>query len=77
MGFVVVMPRGSQPVTVEEVVHCIGDYYPDITCETKPADFGRVNNQVVTLDYGLPYDDMVAERRRYYIQHELRQKNAA
>lgn len=76
-GLLVVMPRASQPVTVEEVDRCIGDYYPDITAETKPADFGWVNGGVLVLDYGLPYEDMVVQRRQYYTQHELRQGNAA
>ena len=38
LGVIVVMPRATQPVTFEEVVVAMGDYYPDITSETKPAD---------------------------------------
>jgi hypothetical protein len=60
------MPRAAQPVTFEEVVAATPDYYPDTTSETKPADFGRIGNRVLAVDYGLPYADMVAERRAYY-----------
>lgn len=66
VGLFVVMPRAEQPVAFEDVVTATPDYYPDVTCETKPADFGRVGNQVLALDYGLPYADMVVERRAYY-----------
>jgi hypothetical protein len=65
-GLVVVMPRAAQPVTLEEMVEATPDYYPDITSETKPADFGRVGDRVLALDYGLPDADMVLERRAYY-----------
>jgi hypothetical protein len=60
------MPRAAQPVTFEDVIAATPDYYPDTTSETKPADFGRVGNRVLALDYGLPYADMVTERRAYY-----------
>jgi hypothetical protein len=66
IGLIVVMPRAAQPVTADEVAAAAPDYYPDITSESKPADFGRVGNHVLALDYGLPYDDMVVERRAYY-----------
>lgn len=65
-GLLVIMPRAEQPVTFEDVVAATPDYYPDTTTETKPADFGRVANNVVALDYGLPDADMVAARRAYY-----------
>ena len=66
LGFVVVMPRAAQPVTEEEVDGAAGDYYPDITSELKPADFGRVSGCVLALDYGLPDAEDVRERRAYY-----------
>lgn len=62
----VVMPRATQPVTFQDVVAATPDYYPDITSETKPEDFGRVGNRILALDCGLPDADMVAERRAYY-----------
>ena len=62
------MPRAAQPVTFEEVVAATPDYYPDITSETKPEDFGRLEQGVVALDYGLPGARMVRERRDYYLQ---------
>jgi hypothetical protein len=67
LGVFVVMPRATQPVTFEDVVAATPDYYPDITSETKPEDFGRVGKRVLVLDYGLPDSDMVAERRAYYM----------
>jgi hypothetical protein len=66
MGFVVVMRRASQPVTFEEIVEADRDYHPDITSETKPEDFGRVDGHVVVLDYGLWDASDVEERRDYY-----------
>lgn len=70
-GFLVVMPRAAQPVTFEDVVEATPDYYPDITSETKPADFGRVGGRVVALDYGLPDADLVRKRRAYYHEQSL------
>ena len=67
LGLVVVMPRAAQPVTFEDVVEATPDYYPDITSETKPQDFGRVGNRILALDYGLPDAEMVVERRAYYL----------
>ena len=69
LGFFVLMPRAAQPVTFEQVVAATPDYYPDITAETKPEDFGRIAGQVVALDYGLPSADLVRERRGYYQWH--------
>ena len=66
------MPRATQPVTFEEVVVAMGDYYPDITSETKPADFGRVKGQVLCLDYWLPDADLVRKQRAYYVKHRRR-----
>jgi len=72
-GLFVIMPRATQPVTFDDVVAARPAYYPDITSETKPADFGRLGNRVVALDYGLPNADTVAEQRAYYLTHMQRQ----
>lgn len=67
LGLLVVMPRAQQPVTFADVVAATShNYYPDVASETKCDDFGRVENRVLILDYGLPYADIVAERRAYY-----------
>ena len=68
VGLLVLMPRARQPVSDDEAHEALGDYYPDITSETKPADFGRVGYRVVVLDYGLPDSDMIRERCKYYAQ---------
>lgn len=65
-GLIVLMPRAMQPVTFEEVITATPDYYPDVTAEAKPEDFGRVGSEVLVLDYGLPYSDWVIRRREYY-----------
>ena len=65
-GLLVVMPRADQPVTEREAHEALGDHYPDITSESKRADFGRVGYRVVVLDYGLPDANAVRERRAYY-----------
>jgi hypothetical protein len=66
LGVIVVMRRAEQPVTREEKDAGLPDYYPDITAETKPDNFGRLNGRIVAVDYGLPDSDLVAERRAYY-----------
>jgi hypothetical protein len=66
---VVVMPRAVQPVTEAELDAADPDHYPDITAESKPEDFGRMDGRVVALDYGLPYADMVRERRAHFRKH--------
>lgn len=76
-GLLVVMPRAAQPVTPLEADEARGDHYPDITSETKAIDFGKFKGMVVALDYGLPYPDMVRERRKYYSEHEQRLADAA
>ena len=68
------MPRATQPVTFADVVGATPDYYPDITSETKPEDFGRVGGRVLALDYGLPFADQVRERRAYYLEKSVSQK---
>jgi hypothetical protein len=65
-GFAVVMRRAEQPVTVEEIEEVAEPLYPDVTCEWKPADCGRIDGRIVALDYGLPDNDAMRERREYY-----------
>jgi hypothetical protein len=72
LGLFVIMPRATPPVTFEDVAAATPDYYPDITSETKPEDFGRVGDQVLALDYGLSDADLVAERRAYYVSQKTR-----
>lgn len=65
-GFIVVMRRAEQPVTVEQIEAVAEPLYPDVTCEWKTADCGRLDGRIVALDYGLPDEDSIAERRAYY-----------
>lgn len=65
IGLLVVMPRASQPVSQEQV-DSLPDYYPDITAETKHQDYGVLEQQIVALDYGLPFSDAVEQRRAQY-----------
>lgn len=74
LGIFVVMPRAAQPVTFAEVVKGKPDYYPDITSETKPEDFGLIGGRVLALDYGLPDADLVRERRAYYLERSAGRK---
>ena len=67
-GFLVVMPRAQQPVTVAEVVSLHDATHPDITAESKVEDHGRIGEAVVVLDYGYFDRDMVQTRRTYYAQ---------
>jgi hypothetical protein len=67
-GLLVVMARAAQPVTFEEVRAEDPDYYPGITAEAKPEDYGRLNGRIVAVDYGWPDADMVAGRRAYYLR---------
>ena len=71
-GFFVVMARAAQPVTSEEVRAADPDYYPGITAETKPEDYGRLNGRIVAVDYGWPDADMVEHRRAYYAATDRR-----
>lgn len=71
-GLVLVMPRAEQPVSQQEALIALGDFYPGIDAETKPENFGRLGGKVVVLDYGWPDADVVSGRRDY-----LRQKRAA
>jgi hypothetical protein len=66
-GFVVVMRRAQQPVTEEQIEEFVADpLYPDVSCEWKPADCGLIDGRLVALDYGLPDEDSMAERREDY-----------
>jgi hypothetical protein len=67
-GLVLIMPRAAQPVTQEEVdVALDNDAFPSINSECKPEDHGKLDGRLVILDYGLPDEDMVTERRSYYM----------
>ena len=62
------MPRAIQPVSEEEV-DTLPDYYPPISAELKPDDYGCLKGNAVALDYGLWDKDMVDEKRNYYANH--------
>ena len=69
LGLLLIMPWAEQPVTFADVVAATSgeyDYYPDITTETKPEDFGRFGDRIVSVDYGLFDESMVLDQRRYY-----------
>ena len=68
LGLFVVMPRAIQPVSEEEV-DTLPDYYPPISAELKPDDYGCLKGNAVALDYGLWDKDMVDEKRNYYANH--------
>ena len=65
IGLLVVMPRATQPVPRDRV-DALPDYYPEVTRETKAEDFGLVREAIVVLDYGLPFEEAVHQRRSYY-----------
>ena len=67
-GFLVAMHRASQPITFDEVVAAHRDYYPSVTMEMKPENFGRIAGEVVVLDYGLHEQSLVTNQRTYYGQ---------
>jgi hypothetical protein len=65
-GFIVVMNRANQPVTINEIEAEDPDCYPDIDCEFgKPDNFGRFEGRIVAVDYGLSDIAHVRERRAY------------
>ncbi len=67
LGCVVVMRRAQQPITEQEMDAVLNDHpYPGDTAECKEADHGRLDARIVAVDYGLPDEDMVEERRAYY-----------
>lgn len=63
--------RADQPVTEQEAHEALGEYYADITSETKPAQFGKVGYRVVVLDYGLPDANAIRDRRSYYANRQM------
>jgi hypothetical protein len=65
-GMFVLMHRATQPVTLEEIKENDRDYYPDITAEYKPSDWGWFNGMLVAVDYGLPDLQMINDRRNSY-----------
>ena len=71
IGLLVVMARAAQPVTSAEV-RALPDYYPNISAETKPEDYGRLGEEIVAVDYGIFSEDTLLEQRRYYQQHTHR-----
>ena len=46
-------------------IDAVLDTYPLITAETKPEDWGRIDDEVVALDYGIT-SDMATEQRDYF-----------
>ncbi len=44
----------------------VPNYYPSPTAEGKPDDYGLLHGKAVIIDYGLPFDDAIAERREYF-----------
>jgi hypothetical protein len=65
-GLMVIMSRAA-PVSWNEVQAENPDYYPSPTDEySKPEDYGRLHGRIVAVDYGLPDEDLVKERRAYY-----------
>ena len=65
-GFIVVMMRASQPVTIDEIEAEDPDCYPDIDVEFgKSANFGRFKGRIVAVDYGLWDESAVRVRREY------------
>lgn len=69
------MHRAEQPVPQQEVDDADPDDYPGITAESKAEDHGRLNARIVAVDYGLPDEDMIRERRAYY-QDMVRRRSA-
>lgn len=67
-GLIVVMRRAAQPVTEAEVESTrAADWHPQVTCEHKVEDWGRIGPGIVVLDYcDLTTEEDVRERRAYY-----------
>ena len=73
LGLVLFMPRAQQPVSQAEAHDALHpDYYPGVDAETKAANFGRLGSAVLVLDYGLPDEDDVQQRRSYLGEHRKR-----
>ena len=66
LGLVVIMPRAEQGGITHLDVMLKPDYHPETSGEFKASDCGRVNGRVVTFDYGLPDEEMVAQYRERY-----------
>lgn len=64
-GLILIMRRAHQPVTFEDVEAADKDCYPDIHVEYKPENWGRLGDRIVCVDYGIPFEQDVTERRRY------------
>jgi hypothetical protein len=69
-GNVLVMQRATQDVTAAEIAAIENnDDHPRPSCESKPEDWGRLEDgRVVMLDYGYACDneDAIQEQRAYY-----------
>ena len=65
-GLVVVMARATPAQEDDLHVALQWDEYPPPHYELKVSSLGRLNGRVVVIDYGLPDEQMVAERREYY-----------
>jgi hypothetical protein len=69
-GSVLVMQRATQNVTAEEIAAIENnDDHPRPSCESKPEDWGRLEDgRVVMLDYGYACDSEAAirEQRAYF-----------
>ena len=64
-GFIVVMVRAEQPVTVDDVIAADPDDYPDVHVEYKANNWGRLNGRIVVVDYGLWDAQEVRQQREY------------
>lgn len=68
-GFMLVMYRAEQPVSVEDIERANSEeydhYYPDIHVEYKPENWGKIGNKILCLDYGLAESECVKKRRAY------------
>lgn len=69
-GSVLVMQRATQDVAVAEILEIEDtNEHPFPNCESKPEDWGRLDDgRVVMLDYGYAYDSesAIQEQRAYY-----------
>ena len=67
-GFFVIMKRGKQPVSFDEIRRVNDedyDYHPDINVEYKPENWGEIDGKLVCLDYGLDEPESVLKQRSY------------
>jgi hypothetical protein len=78
LGLLVLMPRARTPVTFAEVAaERPNDDYPEATDEpTKPDDYGRIDGQLVALDYGLFAAEALHNQREYYENMAIRRIQA-